>query len=696
MSSDERRPDERAARRLAEHIASLAASPQSVTRVVAFALPDDADRMEVVRLAAPLLRALGFAPVAASHDVTEVARLGHEHAAVFLHDERDVERACRIVRRLARVSDRAHLVIDLRPAAGDQTHGGSRLGDVVFVRERVETYGAGPETRQSDVRLGRAVAFLERGRSAAGERWLRAAVESARRRHDEAAEAQAACRLLEEMQARDQWQEARRLATALCDRLTSWQARTAVATELSAVLVAMGHLARAEVIVVAIRVEAAARREEVPRLVRVRHAEICFWSGRFEEACDHLPAGPAATAVEAVVAGLVKWAVGEASVPDAREFAARPRLARACVAEDHLAHGRVDEAREVLGRPPERPSDAALEEALLTRLRDACGPAPSTRSSASDEFIRRRGARGLERWGMRRTGVHLIHAVPALLQIVHDAEDETAALEGGCAWIRAHVGADGAALVATDPGPRLVAGDGIDQRDLASDLFRDAVAAPAGRSVARGARVVVTAPVRAHGVTIGMAVVSGGGETAASLAEGAALLASLCAPAVRARLDALAVAGAGQSLAPEILGASPAMAAVRDAIARAAVTSFPVLIEGESGTGKELAARALHRLSPRRDRRLAAVNCAALSDELVEAELFGYARGAFTGADRHAAGPVRGSERQHAASSTRSASCRRADRRSCSAHCRSARFAGLARTCRARWTSACWRRPTGR
>ena len=632
MSSEQHEPAEQTARRLAEHIASIAAGPLLVTRVVAVALADDADRMEVARLAAPLVRALGFAPIDASHDVADVARLGHEHTAVFLYDERDVERASRIVRRLARVSDRPHLVIDLRPAAGGWTHGGSRIGDVVFVRERVATYGGRPETRQPDARLGRAVAFLERGRSAAGERWLRAAVESARRRHDEAAEARAACRLLEEMQTREQWQEARRLATTLCDRLTSWHARTAVATELTAVLVAMGHLARAEVIVAAIRVEAAARREEVPRLVRVRHAELCFWSRRFEEARNHLPAEPAATAVEAGVAELVKWAVGEAGVPDARAFAARPRLARACVAEDHLAHGRVNEAQEILGRPPERPSEAELEEALLARLRDACGPVPSSGPSASDEFIRRRGARGLTRWGMRRTGVHLIHAVPALLQIVHDAEDEITALEGGCAWIRAHVGADGAALVATDPAPRLVAGDGIDQRDLTNDRFRDALAAPAGRAVARGASVVVTAPVRAHGAAIGVAIVSGAGENAASLTEGAALLASLCAPAMRARLDALAVAGAGQSLASEILGVSPAIAAVRDAIARAAVTSFPVLVEGESGTGKELAARALHRLSPRRDRRLAAVNCAALSDELVEAELFGYARGAFTGA----------------------------------------------------------------
>ncbi|MEQ1870883.1 MAG: sigma 54-interacting transcriptional regulator, partial [Vicinamibacterales bacterium] len=82
----------------------------------------------------------------------------------------------------------------------------------------------------------------------------------------------------------------------------------------------------------------------------------------------------------------------------------------------------------------------------------------------------------------------------------------------------------------------------------------------------------------------------------------------------------------------ELLGSSDAMAQVRAAVERAATAPFAVLIEGESGSGKELVARALHRRSARRDRGCCSVNCAALPDDLLESELFGHARGAFTGA----------------------------------------------------------------
>ncbi|MBF0186186.1 MAG: sigma-54 factor interaction domain-containing protein, partial [Magnetococcales bacterium] len=87
--------------------------------------------------------------------------------------------------------------------------------------------------------------------------------------------------------------------------------------------------------------------------------------------------------------------------------------------------------------------------------------------------------------------------------------------------------------------------------------------------------------------------------------------------------------------APEfssIIHRSPGMKRVIARARRVAPRSIPVLIEGESGTGKELLARAIHRASPRRDKPFLAVNCGAISPELVESELFGHEKGAFTGA----------------------------------------------------------------
>ena len=84
----------------------------------------------------------------------------------------------------------------------------------------------------------------------------------------------------------------------------------------------------------------------------------------------------------------------------------------------------------------------------------------------------------------------------------------------------------------------------------------------------------------------------------------------------------------------EIFGNGPAILAVREMIARVAATNVTVLITGETGTGKELVARAIHKSSPRAQKPFIPVNCAAFTETLLESELFGHEKGAFTGADR--------------------------------------------------------------
>ena len=114
-----------------------------------------------------------------------------------------------------------------------------------------------------------------------------------------------------------------------------------------------------------------------------------------------------------------------------------------------------------------------------------------------------------------------------------------------------------------------------------------------------------------------------GAEVAEREAELAAVRARL--PASRDRL------GPGLDA---IVGASPEILGLLDVVTRAARVVSPVVIVGESGTGKELVARALHEAGPRRAAAFVAVNCGAMPEHLLESELFGHVRGAFTGADR--------------------------------------------------------------
>jgi two-component system, NtrC family, response regulator len=93
-----------------------------------------------------------------------------------------------------------------------------------------------------------------------------------------------------------------------------------------------------------------------------------------------------------------------------------------------------------------------------------------------------------------------------------------------------------------------------------------------------------------------------------------------------------------------ILGASARIKEIFEMIRRVGPSEVPVLITGESGTGKELVARAIHRLSPRKDGPFIAINCGAIPETLLESELFGHERGAFTGANQLRKGRIEGAQ----------------------------------------------------
>jgi DNA-binding NtrC family response regulator len=233
----------------------------------------------------------------------------------------------------------------------------------------------------------------------------------------------------------------------------------------------------------------------------------------------------------------------------------------------------------------------------------------------------------------RETVRHGADETLEILRTCQLAQDDAAVLARVCATISAQTRALSVAFVAADEGQRLwtVAVDGgRPSLDVARRVL-EAGQGVAPHDLGRGAEA--GEPVHYGGRCLGILVCRWPMGATVDRARVTALLvtaATAAAPAIAGAIEQRRVSRAAP--VEDLLGTSAATADLRRAIARAAPAPFAVLIEGESGSGKELVARALQRRGPRSDRPMCTINCAALPDELIEAELFGHARGAFTGA----------------------------------------------------------------
>jgi DNA-binding NtrC family response regulator len=277
-----------------------------------------------------------------------------------------------------------------------------------------------------------------------------------------------------------------------------------------------------------------------------------------------------------------------------------------------------------------RDREARSERDRLARLRRAV---PALLRRAIDERLSVRDEGQRPAHAVRSYTPHVASSAASLVQLVHNEESDRRALERIAGRLARDLQTTRIDLVSCDAGPvSTVVSRGA---GLPTQLGR--------RALESG--LAICEPMDGGGQEIAMPIRMGHRLVAALVCrwpldrqppahatELLELAAAVAAPRADALLTALREASRASTSVPELIGVSAAMQEVRRTIERAAKAPFAVLIEGESGVGKELAARAVHQLSVRRERRFCDVNCAALPDDLLESELFGHTRGAFTGA----------------------------------------------------------------